>query len=260
VLQDYLPVSFAQADYIINMANLKSHTAAVTLCAKNHYGSLVRWPSQSGYYDLHDDLPHLMRGNGQYRNLVDLMGHAHLGGKTLLYLIDALYPGEHPTDDFPTKMSMVPFEGDWGSSLFVSQDPVAIDSVGFDFLWAEANEPETEWSNVATAVSGGDDYLHEAAHAENPASETFYDPNHSGDETRLGSLGVHEHWNNPSDKQYSRNLSRSDGIELFSLAPCEGDYTPDGDVDGSDLALFAAGTVIDLEGFAYQFGKNDCLY
>jgi len=31
-LQDYVPVSFAQADYLVNMANLKSHTAAgVTL-------------------------------------------------------------------------------------------------------------------------------------------------------------------------------------------------------------------------------------
>ena len=43
VSQGYVPESYAQADYIINMANFKSHTlAAVTLCAKNHYGSLIR--------------------------------------------------------------------------------------------------------------------------------------------------------------------------------------------------------------------------
>ena len=119
-----MPLSYAQADYIINMANLKSHTmAAVTLCAKNHYGSLIRWPGQTGYYDLHNDLPSAIPEMGHYRNLVDLMGHEHIGGKTLLYLIDGLYAGEHPNDVSPKKMVMAPFNGDWSSSLFVSQDP-----------------------------------------------------------------------------------------------------------------------------------------
>jgi hypothetical protein len=41
--QDYVPVHYAEATYLINMANLKSHTmAGVTLCAKNHFGSLFR--------------------------------------------------------------------------------------------------------------------------------------------------------------------------------------------------------------------------
>ncbi|MCP4589465.1 MAG: DUF362 domain-containing protein, partial [bacterium] len=43
-VQDYIPVSFAQADYIINFAILKGHSSGVTLCAKNHYGSLIRTP------------------------------------------------------------------------------------------------------------------------------------------------------------------------------------------------------------------------
>ena len=30
-------------------------------------------------------------------------------------------------------------------------------------------------------------------------------------------LGVHEHWNNPVDKQYSRNLGTGNGIELVSI-------------------------------------------
>ena len=47
--QDYLPTCFAEAEYLINFANLKAHTGGgVTLCAKNHYGSLVRWPVQQG--------------------------------------------------------------------------------------------------------------------------------------------------------------------------------------------------------------------
>jgi len=209
---DYIPASYARADYLINMANLKSHNdqAGITLCAKNHYGSLVRKPARAeGYYDLHKDLPYNTPGNGHYRPLVDLMGHKHLGGKTLLYIIDGLYAGKHAKESSPRKWNSAPFNGDWSSSILVSQDPVAIDSVGFDFL-------RTEWDD-APHKSGTNDYLIEAALADNPPSGTFYDPDHKGNVTRLKSLGVYEHWNNPTDKQYSRNLGMGKGIELVKL-------------------------------------------
>jgi hypothetical protein len=209
--QDHVPASFDAADCLINMANLKSHSSAgVTLCGKNHYGSLVRYPDQTGYYDVHQDLPSNRNEMGSYRNLVDLMGHAHIGGKTLLYFIDGLYAGHHPFDDAPTRLNAAPFNGDWSSSLFVSQDPVAIDSVAFDILRAEPG-----WQDPR--IPGTDDYLHEAAQAGNPPSGTFYDPNNGGDVARLGSLGVHEHWNNPTEKRYSRNLGTGPGIELMKL-------------------------------------------
>ena len=207
-LQDYVPVSFAQADYLVNLANLKSHAATgVTLCAKNHYGSLVRWPVQEGYYDIHTGA--FAEGMGKYREQVDLLGHTHLGRKTVLYLIDGLYAGRHPHDRAPLKWDSSPFGGDWASSLFASQDPVAIDSVAFDFLWAE-------WDDHPHKL-GAEDYLHEAAQANAPPSGTFYDPNHEGDVTRLASLGVHEHWNNADDKQYSGNLGTGAGIELVRV-------------------------------------------
>jgi hypothetical protein len=57
-----------------------------------------------------------------------------------------------------------------------------------------------------------DAVLHEAALAGNPPSGSFYAPN--GDGVRLKSLGVHEHWNNPKEKMYSRNLGTGEGIEL----------------------------------------------
>jgi len=208
--QDYVPRAFAQADYIINLANLKAHTGAgVTLCAKNHYGSLIRWPVQKGYYNLHANA--FAPGYGKYRPLVDLMGHAHIGGKTVLYLIDGLYSGIHPIDRAPRRWRSSPFNGDWTSSLFASQDPVAIDSVGFDFLRAEYDNYPRK--------SGVDDYLHEAALADNPPSGTFYDPDHPKSVKRLASLGVHEHWNNPEQKKYSRNLGKSQGIELLTVRP-----------------------------------------
>ena len=66
-----------------------------------------------------------------------------------------------------------------------------------------------------TQVYGNvDNYLHEAAMAHDPASGTVYDP--EGDGVALASLGVHEHWNNPIDKQYSGNLGAAGGIELVT--------------------------------------------
>ena len=210
--QDYVPTAYAEAEYMINFANLKAHTGSgVTLCAKNHYGSLVRWPVEDGYYDLHPSA--FAKETAIYRNLVDLAGHAHLGGKTMLYLLDGLYCGIHPVDmtKGPRRWKSQPFDGDWTSSLFASQDPVAIDSVGFDFLYAEYEDP--------TRKVGVDDFLHEAAMADNPPSGTFYDPDHEGNVKRLASLGVHEHWNNPADKKYSRNLGTGRGIELVAVTP-----------------------------------------
>jgi len=210
--QDFVPASYVEAAYLINLANLKSHNdmAGITLCAKNHYGSLVRKPArQSEYYDMHKDLPYNTPGMGHYRPLVDLMGHKHLGGKTLLYLIDGLYAGQHAKERAPGKWNYPPFNGDWSSSLFASQDPVAIDAAGFDFLCAA-------WDD-GSHRSGTNDYLIEAALADKPPSRTFYDPDHEGNVTRLTSLGVYEHWNNPTDKQYSGNLGAGNGIELVKL-------------------------------------------
>lgn len=208
VRQDFLPTCFAEADYMINLANFKAHTAGgVTLCAKNHYGSLIRWPVQQGYYDVHPNC--FSTATAVYRPLVDLTGHAHLGGKTVLCLIDGLFSGVHPRDPEPQRMHIPPFEDQWSCSLFASQDPVAIDSVGFDFLYAEGTPFPRK--------GGVDDYLHEAALADDPPSGTFYDPNHAEPTERLASLGVHEHWNNPQEKKYSRNLGTDSGIELISV-------------------------------------------
>lgn len=215
--QDYLPTYFGESTYFINNAILKSHMRnGITLCAKNHYGSLFRKPTTAGYLQLHEYLPMLSDKNpgtpgmGHYRTLVDLMGHRDLGGKTVLYLIDGLFGGDEWSST-PSLWTMPPFNGDWPSSIFVSQDPVAIDSVGYDFVLQQ-------WPDRILndgMGGGGTDYLVEAAQADNPPSGTFYDPEHDG--TNMTSLGVHEHWNNVIDKQYSRNLGASEGIELVSI-------------------------------------------
>jgi hypothetical protein len=205
---DCLPTCFAEAEYLVNFANLKAHAGTgVTLCGKNHFGSLIRWPVEKGCYDMHRGS--FSKATKTYREQVDLMGHAQLGGKTVLYLIDGLYTGLHPIDPVPRRWASSPFNGHWAASLLASQDPVAIDSVGFDFLRTEfADHPRR---------SGVDDYLHEAALADNPPSGTFYDPDHNAGVKRLASLGVHEHWNNPQERKYSRNLGSDKGIELVPL-------------------------------------------
>ncbi|MHC4544084.1 MAG: DUF362 domain-containing protein [Planctomycetota bacterium] len=232
--QDFVLQSYVDAEYFINLASLKGHynQAGITVCAKNHYGSL-RGPAVGGYYNMHWDSPFNIPASGSYRNMVDLMGHRDVGGKTILCLIDGLYTGKHVAPDkLPQKWQMTPFNNDWCSSIFASQDPVAIDSVAFDFLI-------TEWpEDGGPAHAGTDDYLHEAAQADNPPSQTFYDPERDG--TRSASLGVHEHWNNPIDKKYSRNLGAGDGIQLWQGPPVSDvDFSGDGKVNFKDLSILA---------------------
>jgi len=143
---------------------------------------------------------------GSYSPLVDLIGHPHLGGKTLLFMIDALYGVEDQNAELSNDslFQSTPFNNHWSSSLFLSQDPVALDSVGADIL---VNEPITvTHPDVLPKDSTYQNYLHEAALAGNPPSKTAYN---------LPSLGVHDHWNNTTEKKYSRNLGFGEGIELI---------------------------------------------
>jgi hypothetical protein len=209
--QDYVPQPYVDATYLINLANFKSHSmAGITICAKNHFGSLGRLPAAAGYYDVHQTLPSMLPSMGQYRVLVDLLGHAQLGGKTMLNLVDGLYSGIHPDDTFPTRWAVPPFNNDWTSSLFASQDRVAIESFCFDLMQLEGD------SRAYPQMAGTEDYLLEAAQTNNPPSGTFYDPDHATAVTRLPSLGVCEHWNNATSRKYSRNLNPATGtgIEL----------------------------------------------
>jgi len=213
---DRIPQAVVDAAYLINFPVLTSHNQnGVTITAKNLYGALIRNPNDPGYFDLHSTRILEDPAEGRYRALVDLMGHEQFGGKTLLYLIDGLY-GAQGWAHVPVRWAMSPFNNDWTSSVFASQDPVAIDSVAFDFLYAEYAGPDPP-GDLGPRSPAADDYLHEAALADSPPSGTFYDPENDG--SRLSSLGAHEHWNNPVQKLYLRNRGylegpRSSGIEL----------------------------------------------
>jgi hypothetical protein len=220
----HFPASMVQADYLINLALLKGHDlAGVTLCAKNHFGSVWREADTDNWNDgwspgnMHETISvHEWRGGkvparemGTYNPLVELMGHEQLGGKTVLYLIEGLYGAPHQGAK-PKKWQSLPFNDDWTSSLFASQDPVAIESVALDFLRSEPTLRHKVRGNVGN-------YLHEAAQADDPPSDTDYDP--EGDGSMLSSLGVHEHWDKLDSRKYSRNLGRNRGIELVRTGP-----------------------------------------
>jgi uncharacterized protein (DUF362 family) len=199
----YPPQCVTEAKYLINVGLLRAHTLmGVTLTAKNHFGSIYFDGVGFSPRPLHDyasrDLP-----MGSYNCLVDLIAHNHIGGKTLLYMVDGIYASEHNLGGVIKYQSL----GDhWASSLFMSQDPVAIDSVGLDFVRNEPNNDECRGKP--------ENYLHEAALADKPPSGSVYDSDRDG--KPVTSLGVHEHWNNATDKQYSRNLGKHQGIELVA--------------------------------------------
>jgi hypothetical protein len=211
------------ASYLINAANLKPHmSAGISLTAKNHFGSQGSPTAGHLHYALMRTRGSQPNNTGyhKYRVLVDMMGSKYLGQNTLLYMVDGLFGGGASETKGPVKYFMAPFNNDWCNSIFLSQDQVALESVCFDFLRTEwnginkhnasnnAEESNPNWNGV-------DDYLHQAADSSNWPAGIKYDPDNSG--KPLTSLGTHEHWNNPQQKQYSRNLGLKTGIELVSI-------------------------------------------
>jgi uncharacterized protein (DUF362 family) len=141
--------TLVRATYLVDLPILKKHCmAGVTLAFKNHFGSvegcdLIHWSTTLGD-------PGYLRG---YNALVDIWKNPHFGAKTVLVVGDALYGAR--VDNYREVPSPWPtFGGTSPNSLFFSRDPVAVDSVMYDFLAAEGGVPP-----------GSDDYLKLAAAA-----------------------------------------------------------------------------------------------
>jgi len=201
------------ATYLINAALLKGHSlAAVTLCAKNHFGSVYRegtGPNRSyqGWSpsNMHDAIMTETRPMGTYNPLVDLMGHKDLGGKTILYLIEGFYAALHQSVP-AQKWQSPPFNGHWTASLFVSQDPWR--SSRWPWTFSRPRRRPRAWSGPWTTTC-----TRQPAGQPPALRKPATTPRATG--TMLQSLGVHEHWNSPEKKQYSRNLGTGKGIELL---------------------------------------------
>ena len=96
----------------------------------------------------------------------------------------------------------------------MSQDPVAIDSVGLDFLRAKFPFDRSKDRDFQP-MKNADNFPRGDALAGDPPSGVRYAP----DGLPPKSLGVHEHRNNEVDRQCSLNLGNSQGIELFAVPP-----------------------------------------
>lgn len=212
---NYVPTIVTEADYMINLANLKGHSYGITLTAKNHFGSFINGnmmrPPEGA--NLHQFLT--KNEMNSYSPLTDLTANKEYGGKTLLYMLDAIIcaisEGSSITKDNSTWVSE-PFDNYYAASIFVSQDPVAIDSVGADILM---NEPTVINNNSSLKNNPNvENYLHESGLVDNaPSGNTYYD----GFGNKVTNLGVHEHWNNSKERKYSRNLGKDEGIELVYI-------------------------------------------
>ncbi len=208
-----LPRAVTDASYLINIALLKGHEiSGVTLCAKNHFGSI---PFPARMHGTHT-VSQMTGTEGDYSAYVDLMGCPNLGKKTLLYIVDGIY-GMQTNVGAPRagRDRWKMFGNQWSASYFMSLDPVAIECVCMDFLFAEFGG-ELGFSGAPQFRKGSsqncDNYLKEAAKGRNTKLGD-YRPNG----VKTGSLGVFEHWNNARDKQYSRNLGKEEGIELYEV-------------------------------------------
>lgn len=220
-----IPSFYVNASYLINMPCLKTHNSAgITLAAKNHQGSVIgtgQTPQNQLMVDfLHYDYPDQQPNQtmGIYRHLVDYMAHSKMGGNTLVYIIDGIWAGRN-WNGYVDRFGLSPFNGDYPSSLFISQDPVAIESVCFDFLREEyMNYPGLHGNDDFPLWEGVQDYIHQAADPAQWPLGISYDPDHADHSHPIGSLGVHEHWNNADQKEYSVNLTgEKGGIDLVSF-------------------------------------------
>ena len=228
--QCYLPTCLTDATYLINFCTVKGHDlAGVTLTAKNHFGTILNSdrnnPPQAanilGFITAHDfhwqegwSWP--QRAMNTYTVLTDFLASQEIGAKTVLNIGEMIVTArtQGSNVDKSTKFTQAPFNGDWPCSLFLSQDPIALDSVAYDFLNSEpAYDTAQDYYNGQKSTA--QNYIHESALAYNPPSGTYYKDGHGNDITY--SLGVHEHWNNANDKMYSRNLGKDEGIELYRI-------------------------------------------
>jgi hypothetical protein len=157
-----------EADYLINVPIMKRHGGAgITLALKNHLGSIDGF--YSGGHTMHK---YFYLNGSEYQSninpIVNINNNLHIRDKTVLIVGDALYGGWRSNNTPPERWDS--FSDDSPNMLFFAGDPVAIDSVMFDYLDREGYvNPASEDILIVAAEAG---------------------------------LGVHERWNNDSDGQY----------------------------------------------------------
>jgi hypothetical protein len=156
----YCPYVLTQANHLININLFKDHLFCLsTMGFKNHFGT-----SRPGPAYLHSPI---------HPNLSDLNATPHIRDKTRLTVADALW-GVWNGGPYGRPMQWDTFPGGpTPNSLFLGQDPVAVESVQCDYLIQEQ-----EYQGVGVMSH---EYLHDAM--------------------SYHGLGVHEHWDENGEYQ-----------------------------------------------------------
>ncbi len=156
----YIPNVLTSADYLINLPVFKAHQFVLQSSAlKNHFGT-VRFSNHNTY-------PAVLHGKDIEKNIVDINRNEHIMRKTCITIADCLYGAPYFTRDghgrVPTRWKTLS-TGPAPNSLFISADPVALESILADYI---IHEQES---------AGYKPYSHQYLH----------------DAMELG-LGIHEH-------------------------------------------------------------------
>ncbi|MFH0972370.1 MAG: DUF362 domain-containing protein, partial [Candidatus Micrarchaeota archaeon] len=159
---------------------MKKHEGTgITLSFKNHFGTFFDTAMHSYMYLTWPDY------SPTKNPFVDLYRNPNINAKTVLIVGDALYAGKNQN---AVIVRWASFGNDSPNMLLFSADPVAIDSVMYNYLKREPG------LNIPAA---SEDILNVAAAA---------------------GLGVHENWNNDIDRDYA--VIDYHEIDLSSLQTC----------------------------------------
>ncbi|HSF82071.1 MAG TPA: DUF362 domain-containing protein [Anaerolineales bacterium] len=175
---------FVDAEHLINIPLLKSHTNYPTLVLKNHYGSVIyRDNTLESMHAYFEQWGNSGGCNPETKNiLADINNNPHIRDKTRLVIGDGLFGNQYLNWGSVEKWRI--FGNDDPNILFFGADPVAAESVMADYIVAERGRQDHG-------------YLHAAAN--------------------LG-LGVHDHWNSFENKHYNAidyQIIDLDALELI---------------------------------------------
>ncbi len=126
----YIPNVLSNADYLINLPVFKAHQFVLQSNAlKNHFGT-VRFSNYNAW-------PTVLHGDNIEKHIVDINRNEHIQHKTAIVIVDGLYGAPLFTRDeygrVPTPWKTLS-TGPTPNSLFISSDPVAVESILADYI------------------------------------------------------------------------------------------------------------------------------
>jgi Domain of unknown function (DUF362) len=127
----YLPKVVSQANHLLNMSVFKYHQfGLLSGLLKNHYGT-VRFSNLSHY-------PVMMHDSKVFKCTVDLNRHPLIQKITRLNIVDSIFGAYDYQPGMEVKKEWKTFGNPkFPLSIFIGQDPVAVESVLYSYLFNE---------------------------------------------------------------------------------------------------------------------------